>query len=63
MTPSALSHVRGDTVTPLLDDPIGVVLDRAVERWPDREALVVKSQGVRYTYSEFARRVDELRTA
>lgn len=63
MTPSALSHVRGDTVTPLLGNPIGVVRDRAAERWPDREALVVKSQGVRYTDSEFARRVAELRTA
>jgi len=60
VTQPALSYVRGDTTTPLLDDPIGAVLDRAVARWPDREALVVKSQGVRYTYSEFARRVDEL---
>ena len=44
----------------LIEDTIGAMLDRAVSRWPEREALVSVEQGVRWTYEEFGRRVDEL---
>jgi fatty-acyl-CoA synthase len=36
------------------------MLDRAVSRWPDAEALVSVEQGIRWTFSEFSRRVDEV---
>src|SRR5262245_18765703 len=55
-----LSHVRGETSTPLLEQTIGEILDRAVARWPQHEALVSCEQGVRWRYAEFGRRVDEL---
>jgi fatty-acyl-CoA synthase len=54
------SHVRGDTAAELLEDTIGAVLDRAVTQWPQSEALVSVQQGIRWTYAEFARRVDAL---
>ncbi len=55
-----LSQVRGETSSPLLEEPIGALLDRAVARWPDVELLVSVEQQIRYTYSEFARRADDL---
>jgi fatty-acyl-CoA synthase len=54
------SHVHGDLGSSLMEDTIGVVLDRAVMRWPQTEALVSVEQGIRWTYAEFARRVDAL---
>ncbi|HET8880624.1 MAG TPA: AMP-binding protein [Solimonas sp.] len=54
------SLVRGATSPPLLEDTIGVALDRAAQRWPQREALVVAHQNLRWTYAEFAARVDAL---
>jgi hypothetical protein len=46
------SHVQGATDLPLFEDTIGVILDRAVSRWPEREALVSVYQGARWTYAE-----------
>ena len=43
---------------PLIGDTIGVHFDRAVARWPESEALVVRHQGVRWTYRELQRQVD-----
>ena len=57
---TALSHVRGEVETPLLELTIGAVLDRAVERWGECEALVSVEQGVRLSYAQFGRRVEEL---
>jgi fatty-acyl-CoA synthase len=54
------SHVRGETVPPLIEETIGTVLDRAIARWPDMEALVSVEQSLRWTYAEFGRRVDRL---
>jgi fatty-acyl-CoA synthase len=52
------SYVHGTSKTPLLGDTIGVQLHRMVERFPDRDALVVPHQGVRYSYAELERHVD-----
>jgi fatty-acyl-CoA synthase len=60
MNTTDLSHVRGETTTPLMEDTIGAVLDRAAERWPQTDALVSISQGVRWNYAEFHRRVDDV---
>ncbi len=54
------SYVCGISDTPLLGDTIGRSLDLAVRRWGQREALVSPSHDVRWTWSEFAERVDAL---
>src|SRR5215203_5371582 len=57
------SYVHGASSTPLLGQTIGENLDRAVERWGDREALVSCHQGVRYTYAELGEAVERLARA
>jgi fatty-acyl-CoA synthase len=49
---STLSYAHGSSATPLLGETIGENLRRTAERVPDREALVVRSQGFRATYRE-----------
>ena len=44
------SYVHGARAIPLLGDTIGVHFDKAVGRWPEAEALVVRHQGVHWTY-------------
>jgi fatty-acyl-CoA synthase len=53
-----LSHTHGPTDLPLVDETIGAQLARIVERFPDREALVVRDQGYRATYRELWQQVD-----
>ncbi|MGT2436892.1 AMP-binding protein [Bradyrhizobium betae] len=60
MADKADSYVCGISDTPLLGDTIGRSLDHAVRRWGTREALVSPSHGVRWTWKEFAERVDAL---
>ncbi|MGO4507295.1 AMP-binding protein [Bradyrhizobium sp. 2TAF36] len=60
MADKADSYVCGISDTPLLGETIGRSLDRAVRRWGHREALVSPSHGVRWTWTEFAERVDAL---
>jgi fatty-acyl-CoA synthase len=48
----ALSYVHGASPEPLLGETIGDNLRRSVERFPDHEALVVRHQGYRATYTE-----------
>ena len=50
---STLSYLHGTSETPLLGETIGANLRRTVARWPDRDALVVRSQGFRASYQEF----------
>jgi fatty-acyl-CoA synthase len=44
------SYAHGTSTVPLLGETIGDNLRRTVETFPDREALVVRSQGYRATY-------------
>src|SRR5271163_3441653 len=60
MTIRTLSYAHGTSTTPLLNDTIGGVLDKAAERWPDQEAVVVRDQGVRLTFAELRREADRL---
>jgi len=53
-TTFALSHSAGPRDVPLLELTIGEALRRAVERFGDREALVVREQGYRATYRELS---------
>jgi len=52
------SYVRGASAVPLIGETIGVHFDRAVARWPESEALVVRHQGARWTYRELKQQVD-----
>jgi fatty-acyl-CoA synthase len=49
---AALSYAHGTSSVPLLGETIGENLRRTVERFGDREALVVRHQGYRATYRE-----------
>ncbi|MFJ4153265.1 AMP-binding protein [Pseudomonas sp. NPDC089752] len=55
---SQLSYTRGRQDHPLLTATIGQAFDATVARFPDREALVVRHQGVRYTWQQLAEQVD-----
>ena len=54
------SYVHGASEVRLIGDSIGVHFDRAVERWGERDALVVCHQDIRWSYSELKRRADAL---
>ena len=60
MTSSKESYVHGTSDKALIGETIGVHFDKAVARWPDRDALVVRHQDVRWTYAQFKQRVDAL---
>src|SRR2546426_8242099 len=46
------SYIHGPSLTPLIGETIGENLRRTVERFGDREALVVRWQGYRATYRQ-----------
>src|SRR5258708_12450650 len=54
------SYVQGASPVPLIGDTLGVHFDKAVERWPEREALVVRHQNIRWSYRDLQREVDAL---
>jgi fatty-acyl-CoA synthase len=57
-SPLAQSYVSGASTQPLIGDTIGVHLDRMAELSPDRPALIVRHQNIRWTYAEFRQQVD-----
>ncbi len=46
------SYVHGASATPLLGETIGANLRRTVERFGDRDAIVVRHQDIRRTYAQ-----------
>src|SRR3954462_4194719 len=54
------SYASGVATKPLIGETIGENLERAVGRFGDREALVVRHQDVRLTYAELDARVNAL---
>src|ERR1700744_4690205 len=56
----ALSYSSGESATPLLGDTIGGNFDATVRAFGDREALVDRPAGRRWTYAELAADVDAL---
>lgn len=52
------SYVSGTSDVPLLGETIGDQFDAIVSRFPDNEALVVRHQGLRYTYRQLKIEVD-----
>ncbi|WP_460414983.1 AMP-binding protein [Pseudomonas sp. microsymbiont 2] len=53
------SHTQGSKAIPLLTHCIGDAFDATVARFPDREALVVRHQHLRYTWRQLADAVDQ----
>src|SRR6202453_2734242 len=56
----ALSYSSGESATALLGDTIGGNCDATVRAFGDREALVDRAVGRRWTYAELAADVDAL---
>ncbi len=52
------SYVHGASAVPLVGETVGAHFDRAVARWGDRPALIVREAGLRWTYAELQREVD-----
>ncbi|AUM17679.1 AMP-binding protein [Rhodococcus ruber] len=59
-TPELPSYTSGAWNTPLLGDTIGDNFDRTVARHGERDALVDRAAGRRWTYTELAGEVDAL---
>jgi fatty-acyl-CoA synthase len=57
------SYARGETSVALLPETIGANLDRTVQRYADRDALISCAQGRRLSYAELGAAVDELARA
>ena len=54
------SYVHGAHPLPLIGDTIGAHLDRIAARFPDRDALVVPHQNVRWRWHQLRERADRL---
>jgi len=55
-----VAYVRGATDVPLSETTIGEFLRDTARRFPDRQAVVFREQGVHWTWKEFDERVDQL---
>jgi fatty-acyl-CoA synthase len=55
-----ISYDHGVSTKKLIGETIGNFFDRTVEKYRDRDALIVKHQNVRWSWGELGRRVDEL---
>ncbi|HEY2540994.1 MAG TPA: AMP-binding protein, partial [Stellaceae bacterium] len=53
------SYVHGASNTPLIGVTIGNYFDQTAEQFAARDALVVRDQGVRWSWTELRRRVDD----
>jgi fatty-acyl-CoA synthase len=59
-TPAVPSYSSGISDVPLLGDTIGDNFDRTVQAFGDRDALVDRAAGLRWTYAELAAEVNAL---
>ena len=60
MTTETMSYHHSLSTTKLLNQTLGVSLDNAAARWPDREAFVVRDQGARLTFAALRQQADRL---
>ena len=58
MANAAPSYAHGASSQPLLGETIGACFDRTVARFGHRPALIVPGQGVRWSWTELAAKVD-----
>ena len=57
------SYIHGTSPSALIGETIGENLDRIVATYPERDALVVRHQDVRWTYADFGARVERVARA
>ncbi|MFT5927032.1 MAG: fatty-acyl-CoA synthase [Candidatus Azotimanducaceae bacterium] len=60
--PGEKSYLCGSAEQPLLYETIGACFDRIAATFGDREALVVRHQNIRWTFSEYQQQIDALAT-
>ncbi len=60
MTAIEKSYYCGASTTQIIYDTIGGFFDGVAETYPDSQALILRHQGVEWTYAELQRRVDQL---
>ena len=60
MTQTQISYDHGVSAKKLIGATIGAFFDGQVEKYREREALVVKHQNIRWSWGELGRRVDDL---
>jgi fatty-acyl-CoA synthase len=53
-----MSFVCGTSLQPLIYQTIGDILQQAVDIWADNEAIVVRHQGIRWSYRQLGEAVD-----
>ncbi|GAP76791.1 Acetoacetyl-CoA synthetase [Pseudoalteromonas sp. SW0106-04] len=58
--PLTLSQYQGSFSTPLSERTIAEHLDYIVDKHPDNEAIVVRHQGIRWTYRQYLREIERL---
>jgi fatty-acyl-CoA synthase len=61
--PLTRSHAIGRTDTPLIEETIGRHFAAVARRFPQREALVSRHQGQRFTYSQLDQAAHRLASA
>ena len=59
MTVSTQSYASGTSDVPLIGSTIGAQFDAAVDKWGDRDALIVREQDVHWTWSDLKQWVDD----
>ena len=60
--PLTMSHDKGPQV-PLIEATIGDFFDAICDKYPEREALVVRQQNIRWTYRQLQQKVNQLASA
>ena len=60
MTSLERSYYCGASTTQIIYETIGGFFDRVAEKYPDNKALILRHQGVEWTYAELQHRVDQL---
>ncbi|GGI76619.1 AMP-binding protein [Shewanella gelidii] len=58
--PLTQSYFAGDYQTPLLNQTIGDYLRDIASRYPEQLAIVMHHQGIRWNYSQYLQKIDEL---
>ena len=58
--PKGQSYLCGQANEPLLYETIGACVERIAATYPNKEALVVRHQNIRWTFSEYKSRIDAL---
>lgn len=61
--PLTLSHDKGATDTPLIQDTIGDYFDKVVAQYPDKIAVISRHQQQRLTYRELQQKANQLASA